>query len=263
MLGKTFSVRAIAALVGLPDNELEALLTSLVRKEVLGVQSDPRSPERGQYGFLQDLVRHVAYETLSKRERKTRHLDAAAHIEETFVHDEVAEVLASHYVAAYEAAPEADDAPAIRSKAEEMLSRAGERASSLGAPEEARRYYEQAAEWRTSRSCRRRPPSRRDGRPAPTAGSRAGATPSARSLPTRRLTVRVAWPAQRSARRSRRGAAAWTSAARLRRGPLELEQAGPSAEPRCLAQLGRVRALSGHAEEAWHRSSAHSACRSG
>ena len=66
---------------GLPESELEPLLTSLVRKEVLGVQSDPRSPERGQYGFLQDLVRHVAYETLSKRERKTRHLAAAAHIE--------------------------------------------------------------------------------------------------------------------------------------------------------------------------------------
>ena len=33
------------------------------------MQADPRSPEHGQYGFLQDLVRHVAYETLSKRER--------------------------------------------------------------------------------------------------------------------------------------------------------------------------------------------------
>ena len=54
---------------------------SLARKEVLGVQSDPRSPEHGQYGFLQDLVRHVAYETLSKRERKARHLAAAAHLE--------------------------------------------------------------------------------------------------------------------------------------------------------------------------------------
>ena len=33
-------------------------------------QADPRSPERGQYGFLQDLVQQVAYETLSKRERR-------------------------------------------------------------------------------------------------------------------------------------------------------------------------------------------------
>ena len=38
----------------------------------------PRAPERGQYRFLQDLVRRVAYETLARRERKTRHLAAAA-----------------------------------------------------------------------------------------------------------------------------------------------------------------------------------------
>ena len=62
-------------------SHLDPLLASLVRKEVLGVQSDPRSPERGQYGFLQDLVRHVAYETLSKRERKNRHLAAADHLQ--------------------------------------------------------------------------------------------------------------------------------------------------------------------------------------
>ena len=43
---------------------------ALVRREVLGLQSDPRSPEQGQYTFLQDLLRHVAYETLSKRERR-------------------------------------------------------------------------------------------------------------------------------------------------------------------------------------------------
>ena len=146
VLGKTFTVQALAALSGTAPAELEPLLASLVRKEVLGVQSDPRSPERGQYGFLQDLVRHVAYETLSKRERKTRHLAAAEHLQTVFAdEDELAEVLASHYLAAFEAAAEADDAPAIRAKAREMLARAGERAGSLGAPEEGQRYYDQAA----------------------------------------------------------------------------------------------------------------------
>ena len=47
-----------------------AAARGLVRKEVLSIQADPRSPEHGQYGFLQDLVRAVAYETLSKRERR-------------------------------------------------------------------------------------------------------------------------------------------------------------------------------------------------
>ena len=79
VLGKTFTRDALAALAG-SDAEIEPLLTALARKEVLGVQADPRSPEHGQYGFLQDLVRHVAYETLSKRERRSRHLAAAEYL---------------------------------------------------------------------------------------------------------------------------------------------------------------------------------------
>jgi predicted ATPase/class 3 adenylate cyclase len=147
VLGKTFTRSGVAALSGLAEKELEPLLSLLVRKEVLGVQADPRSPEHGQYGFLQDLVRHVAYETLSKRERRTRHLAAAEHLTAAFAgeEDEVVEVVASHYVAAYEMAPEADDAAKIKHKAQAMLARAGERAASLGAAAEAQRYFEQAA----------------------------------------------------------------------------------------------------------------------
>src|SRR5581483_8940990 len=63
VLGKTFSAAALAAVGGRSEDELQPLLGKLIRKEVLGVQADPRSPEHGQYGFLQDLVRHVAYET--------------------------------------------------------------------------------------------------------------------------------------------------------------------------------------------------------
>src|SRR5205085_471291 len=134
VLGKTFTKRALAALSGLEEGELDPLLASLVRKEVLGVQADPRSPERGQHSFLQDLVRHVAYETLSKRERRARHLAAAAHLESVFPEEEViVEVLAAHYLDAYRAAPDAEDAPEINLKAREMLARAGERAASLAA----------------------------------------------------------------------------------------------------------------------------------
>ena len=147
MLGKTFSREALAALAGIPEPELEPLLSALVRKEVLGVQADPRSPERGQYGFLQDLVRRVAYETLARRERKSRHLAAAALLESSFgeAEQEIVEVVASHYLAAYEAQPDAEDAAEIRSSARELLARAGERAGSLAAVAEARRYFEQAA----------------------------------------------------------------------------------------------------------------------
>ena len=148
VLGKTFSKEALASLSGLSGDELMPLLASLVRKEVMGVQADPRSPERGQYGFLQDLVRRVAYDTLARKERKTRHLAAAAQLEESFgeAEQEVVEVVAAHYVAAYEAQPDADDADTIRQSARELLSRAGERAGSLAALGEARKYFEQAAE---------------------------------------------------------------------------------------------------------------------
>ncbi len=146
VLGKTFTLEGVASLSGRNEAEIGPLLGSLVRKEVLSLQTDPRSPEHGQYGFLQDLVRHVAYETLSKRERRSRHLAAAAYLAASISEDEVAEVVASHYVAAYEAAPEAEDAAEIRERARDALARAGERASAVAAAAEAQRYFEQAAE---------------------------------------------------------------------------------------------------------------------
>jgi class 3 adenylate cyclase/tetratricopeptide (TPR) repeat protein len=146
VFGKTFTRQALAAISGLDESQLEPLLAGLVRKEVLSIQADPRSPEHGQYGFLQDLVRRIAYETLSKRERKARHLAAAAHLERAFASEqEVVEVLASHFVAAYGAAPDDGDAEEIKRRAAHLLARAGERAGSLAAGEEAAHYFEQAA----------------------------------------------------------------------------------------------------------------------
>src|SRR5436305_3597378 len=84
VLGKTFTLDGVAAVCGLPRDDVEPLLAALARKEVLGLQADARSPEHGQYGFLQDLVRHVAYESLSKRDRRVRHLAAAAYLEHAF-----------------------------------------------------------------------------------------------------------------------------------------------------------------------------------
>jgi class 3 adenylate cyclase/tetratricopeptide (TPR) repeat protein len=145
VLGKTFSRRALAALSRLDEADLDALLASLVRKEVLSLQADPRSPEHGQYGFLQDLVRRVAYETLSRRDRKSRHLAAAEQLA-TIAEEEMAEVIASHLLAAYEAIPDADDAEELKARAAAALVRAGERAQGLAAAAEAQRYFEQAGE---------------------------------------------------------------------------------------------------------------------
>jgi class 3 adenylate cyclase/tetratricopeptide (TPR) repeat protein len=146
VLGKTFTPQALAALSGHEEERMEELLTAMVRREVLGLQSDPRSPEQGQYTFLQDLLRHVAYETLPKRERREKHLAAAGHLESTLGEDEVAEVIASHLLDAYRLDPDAAESEALRGRAYEALLRAGERAASLGASSEARRYFEQSAE---------------------------------------------------------------------------------------------------------------------
>jgi tetratricopeptide (TPR) repeat protein len=146
VLGKTFTPGAVAALLGRDQAELQPLLAGLVRKEVLGQQSDPRSPEHGQYGFLQDIIRHVAYETVPKRDRRALHLAAAEHISATLAEDEVAEVVASHLLDAYRLDPDAGDAASLRAQAHEALIRAGERAASLGASTQAARYFEQAGE---------------------------------------------------------------------------------------------------------------------
>jgi class 3 adenylate cyclase/tetratricopeptide (TPR) repeat protein len=148
VLGKTFTQQGLAAISGSAETDVEPLLASLVRKELLTIQTDPRSPERGNYGFLQALVQRVAYETLARRERKARHLAAAAYLEREagFDPDEIAEVIAAHYLDAYAADRDADDAGVVKAQALEWLRRAGERAAALAAPEDARRAFDRAAE---------------------------------------------------------------------------------------------------------------------
>ena len=61
--------------------EVEEHLRALVRRELLTHQADARSPERGQYSFVQALIREVAYGTLAKPEKRSRHLAAARYFE--------------------------------------------------------------------------------------------------------------------------------------------------------------------------------------
>lgn len=147
VLGKTFSARGLGALSP-TTSDVESLLATLVRKELLFLDTDPRSPERGQYGFLQALVQRVAYETLSRRDRKTRHLAAAHYLAETagIDPDEIAEVIATHYLDAARADGDAPDSPEIRATARDWLERAGERSLSLAAADEAQQSFERAAE---------------------------------------------------------------------------------------------------------------------
>src|SRR3989454_11326217 len=59
---------------------------------------------------------------------------------------EIAEVLASHYLEAHAAAPDAPAAPDIKARARDALIRAGARSESLAARRAALHYFEQAVE---------------------------------------------------------------------------------------------------------------------
>ncbi len=155
VLGKSFTAHALSAIAGDAGASPESALRALVEKDLLSIQSDPRSPERGQYVFVQDLVRSVAYGTLARRDRKARHLAAATYLEgEWSEQEEVAAVVASHLVEAYGAEPDSPDAAVIRDRAGAALVRAGAHAASLAAADSAQRYYERALELAVDDSTR-------------------------------------------------------------------------------------------------------------
>jgi class 3 adenylate cyclase/tetratricopeptide (TPR) repeat protein len=145
VLGGVFPRTAVAALAqDVPD--LDAVLAALVHKQLLSVQTDRLSSERGQYRFVQTVVRQVAYDTLSRRDRKSRHLAAAEHLRGLpDPGDELAAVIAQHYLDAVDASTPADaDTEELVVSATVLLERAASRASALGAPAEALRHLEAA-----------------------------------------------------------------------------------------------------------------------
>ena len=147
VLGGSFPLEALAAVSGMSVDDVTPLLAELVRREVLAVRADPLSPERGQYTFVQTMFRQVAYDTLSRRERKTRHLVVADHLARTFADggEEVSEVIASHLLDALDAVPDDSDVVAIRDRASDTLIRAAERADRTGAPATAAAAFVRAA----------------------------------------------------------------------------------------------------------------------
>ena len=143
VLGQSFTPESLAAVTGLSAADLEPRLAGLARRELLRREMDPRSPERGQYTFVQALIREVAYNTLSKKDRKKLHL-AAARYYESLGSEEIAGALAAHYLAAHANAGEGAEADALAGQARIALKAAAARASSLGSYDQAQRFYEDA-----------------------------------------------------------------------------------------------------------------------
>ena len=143
VLGQSFTLAGLAAVSGLDPVALEPRLRALVRRELLVQQVDPRSPERGQYAFVQALIREVAYNTLAKRDRKIRHLAAARYFE-SLETDELAGALAGHYLAAQGYATDGPEADALAAQARVALRGAAERAAALGSLAQAIAFLEHA-----------------------------------------------------------------------------------------------------------------------
>jgi class 3 adenylate cyclase len=147
VLGHSFTRDGLTALD--PDiGDLDEVLASLQRREILRVVQDQRSAERGQFTFVQGVVRQVAYATQSKRDRKARHLSAAAYLEGLVDENEdLSIVVAQHLLDAVDASsPGDDDVDALTARACAQLERAAQRAAQLAAPAEAVRLYRAALE---------------------------------------------------------------------------------------------------------------------
>jgi class 3 adenylate cyclase/tetratricopeptide (TPR) repeat protein len=143
VLGQSFTIAALAAVSGIAEADLGPRLRGLVRREFLAVAADPRSPERGQYVFVQALIREVAYNTLARADRKRQHLAAARYFE-ALGSDELAGALAGHYLAAQANAPEGPERDALATQARLALEGAATRAAALGAHDQALTFLDQA-----------------------------------------------------------------------------------------------------------------------
>jgi class 3 adenylate cyclase/predicted ATPase len=143
VLGQVFDVPTLATLTGIERSAVEERMRDLSRRELVELETDPRSPERGQYKFVQALIREVAYGTLALRDRRARHLAIARHYE-ALGEEELAGALASHYLAAFEASAEGAEADAVAAQARIALRAAVDRAVALGAHAQAVANIERA-----------------------------------------------------------------------------------------------------------------------
>ncbi|MGH2928069.1 MAG: hypothetical protein ACRDL8_07700, partial [Solirubrobacteraceae bacterium] len=115
---------------------------------MLEIFADPLSPERGAYRFGQEMLRQVAYESLSKRDRKSLHLAVASHLRSVYPGEgeTIADVIARHYLDAMAADAGGSGSEELRTTAVELLVRAAEHSRRSGAPSRAADTFEGAAE---------------------------------------------------------------------------------------------------------------------
>ena len=137
VLGGSFRREAIAGLCE-DITDLDDVLASLVRLQILSQEASRLSAELGQYKFVQSVVPQVAYATLSRRDRKASHLAVIRQFEaDAAGGGDLAPILAQHYLDAIDAVPSDPDVETLKLAAIEHLEKAARRAQLLGSPTEA------------------------------------------------------------------------------------------------------------------------------
>jgi tetratricopeptide (TPR) repeat protein len=149
VLGRRFRPGALLAVVGGDPSVARERMESLVRRELLAVDDELASPGHGEVGFVQDLVREVAYHTLARSERRQLHLDAARYLG-GLGDDGLSESLAGHLVEAHSLAPDHPDATRIARRAIAALRLAARDAIRLHVPERALGHLERALRLTTA-----------------------------------------------------------------------------------------------------------------
>jgi hypothetical protein len=146
VLGQTFWVGALAAVGSVPRESVEERLRVLERKDFSRRDRGSTLASELQYEFRHVLVRDVAYAQIPRSLRAEKHRRAAQWLESLGgrSHDQ-AELLAYHYVTAYELARETGEATEeLAVRARQAAQEAGDHATAVAAYGSAARFYETA-----------------------------------------------------------------------------------------------------------------------
>ena len=133
VLGQSFTSEALAAMRDENLDKLERRLADLVRHEILTLVRDPRSPELGQYQWVQGMLREVAYGRIARADRRDLHLRVARYFRD-LDDPELAPVAASHFVLASQFSGSED--PQLQEDLVASLEAAIDRARSIHAHEQ-------------------------------------------------------------------------------------------------------------------------------
>jgi class 3 adenylate cyclase/tetratricopeptide (TPR) repeat protein len=156
VVGRTFWSGALAHMAQLDPAGVRAALGRLRVKEIITPREPPTFSGELEFAFRHVLIRDVAYESLPKALRSTKHVDVARWAEERAGDrgDELSEVIAAHYLQAVayrgELAERMD--PEVEAAACRWAWSAADRALRLWQQAEALRLYRSALEFGERRS---------------------------------------------------------------------------------------------------------------